>query len=74
MAWDGNRMMARGILLALGVPEAKIPEIEKAWRQIRGYKEYHIAVSADEAEVIEARAKAEGREVVDMARECLLGK
>ncbi len=74
MAWDGNRMMARGILLALGVPEEKIPEIEKAWRQIRGYKEYHIAVSADEAAAIEARAKAEGRDVADIAREHLLGK
>ena len=74
MAWDGNRMMARGILLALGVSQDKIPEIEKAWRQIRGYREYHIAVSADEAEAIEARAKAEGREVADIAREHLLGK
>ena len=74
MAWDGNRMMARGILLALGVPEAKIPEIEKAWRQIRGYREYHIAVSADEAEAIEARAKAEGRDIADIARDHLLGK
>ena len=74
MAWDGNRMMARGILLALGVPEEKIPEIEKAWRQIRGYREYHIAVSADEAEAIEARAKAAGRDIADIAREHLLGK
>jgi lysophospholipase L1-like esterase len=74
MAWDGNRMMARGILLALGVPEEKIPEIEKAWRQIRGYREYRISVSADEAEAIEARAKAAGRDVADMAREHLLGK
>ena len=74
MAWDGDRMMARGILLALGVSKGKIPEIEAAWRTMRGYKEYKIPVSANEAEVIEARTKAEGREVVDIARDYLLGK
>ncbi len=74
MVWDGNRMMARGILLALGVSKGKIPEIEAAWRTMRGYKEYKIPVSANEAEVIEARTKAEGREVVDIARDYLLGK
>ena len=74
MAWDGDRMMARGILLALGVPEAKLPEIEAAWRTIRGYKEYRIPVSADEAAQIEANAKAAGRDIVETARKALLEK
>ena len=74
MAWDGDRMMARGILLALGVSKDKIPEIEPAWRMMRGYKEYKISVSADEAKAIEERAKAEGLNVIDVARDALLGK
>ena len=74
MAWDGDRMMARGILLALGVSKDKIPEIEAAWRTMRGYKEYKISVSADEAKTIEERAKAEGLNVIDVARDALLGK
>ena len=74
MAWDGDRMMARGILLALGVPKDKIPEIEAAWRTMRGYREYKISVSADEAKAIEERASAQGVNVVDAARDALLGK
>ena len=74
MAWDGNRMMARGVLRAFGVPEERFPDIEKAWRQIRGFREYRIPVSADEAEAIEERAKADGRNVVESARDFLLGK
>ena len=74
MAWDGNRMMARGILLAMGVPKEKMPEIEKAWRQIRGYRDYTLSVSFDEAEAIEARVKAEGRPVVDILHAQLFGK
>lgn len=74
MAWDGDRMMARGILLALGVPADKIPEIEAAWRTIRGYWEYIVPVSADEAAAIDARAKAEGLSVAELVRNALLGK
>jgi lysophospholipase L1-like esterase len=74
MAWDGNRMMARGVLRAFGVPEEALPKIEKAWRQIRGFREYRISVSADEAKAIEERAKADGRNVVESARDFLLGK
>lgn len=74
MAWDGNRMMARGVLRAFGVPEETFHEIEKAWRQIRGFREYRIPVSADEAKAIEERAKADGREVIGSARDFLLDK
>ena len=74
MAWDGDRMMARGILLALWVPVDKIPEIEAAWRTIRGYWEYIVPVSADEAAAIDARAKAEGLSVAELVRNALLGK
>lgn len=74
MAWDGNRMMARGVLRAFGVPEEALPKIEKAWRQIRGFREYRISVSADEAKAIEERAKADGRNVVESARDFLLGR
>ena len=41
---------------------------------MRGYKEYKIPVSADEAKAIEERAKVEGINVVDFARNVLLGK
>ena len=74
MAWDGDRMMARGILLAFGVPESKIPEIEAAWRKMRGFREYRVSVSADEAAAIDARAKELGRDPADIARDALLGK
>ncbi len=74
MAWDGDRMMARGILLALGVSKDKLPEIEAAWRTIRGYREYKIPVSADEAKALEERAKAEGRSAADIVRDALFGK
>ena len=74
MAWDGDRMMARGILRAFGVPEAKFPEIEAAWRKMPGYKEYRIPVLADEAAQIEANAKAAGRDIVETARKALLAK
>ena len=33
MAPDGNRVMARCVLLAMGVPQEKIAEIEEAWRR-----------------------------------------
>ena len=74
MVWDGDRMMARGILRALGVPESKLPAIEAAWRTMRGYKEYRIPVSADEAAEIEANAKATGKDIVETARKALLSK
>jgi lysophospholipase L1-like esterase len=74
MAWDGNRMMARGVLRAFGVPEERFPDIEKAWRQIRGFREYRIPVSADEAKAIEERAKVDGRNAVESVRDFLLGK
>ena len=74
MAWEGDKLMARGILLALGVPEKKMPEIEAAWRTIRGYWEYKIKVSADEAKIIDERAKAKGCSVQDLLRDTLLGK
>ncbi len=74
MAWDGDRMMARGVLLALGVSEDKIPEIEAAWRKMRGFKEYRISVSADEAEFIEAQAKKTGANVADFARAALFDR
>ncbi len=74
MVWDGDRMMSRGILLALGVSKDKIPEIEATWRTMRGYREYKISVSADEAKAIEERANAGGVNIIDIARDALLGK
>ncbi len=71
MAWDGDRMMARGILLALGISEDKIPEIEKAWRSMRGYKEYKVFASADESAKLEEFAKAKGLTVNELARKAL---
>lgn len=74
MAWEGDTLMARGVLRALGIPEEKMPEIEAAWRTIRGYWEYRISVSADEAKAIDERAKAKGCKVEDLLRDALLGR
>lgn len=74
MAWEGDKVMARGVLLALGVPEAKMPEIEEAWRKMPGYRTYKVPVSADEAKVLDEKAKAKGCKVEDLFREALLAK
>ena len=74
MAWEGDKVMARGVLLALGIPESKMPEIEAAWRKMPGFWEYRIPVSADEAKALDEQAKAKGCKVADLFRAALLGE
>ncbi|MGI5868303.1 MAG: M60 family metallopeptidase [Kiritimatiellia bacterium] len=31
--WEGHKLLAKAVLKALGVPEAKLPDIEKAWNK-----------------------------------------
>ena len=72
MAYDGNCMMAWGVLRAMGVDESMKDKIFAEFARIPGARSIGIDVSAEEYVAFEARAKAAGKSVKEFAKELLL--
>jgi lysophospholipase L1-like esterase len=72
MAYDGNCMMAWGVLRAMGVDESMKDKIFAEFARIPGARSIGIDVSAEEYAAFEARAKAAGKSVKEFAKELLL--
>lgn len=59
MAFMGNVMMAWGVLEAMGVPQAKMAEILKAWYEMPGAFELKLSLSFRERQELNRRLKSE---------------
>jgi len=72
MNFEGNRMMAWGVLKALGVQEKDAARIWDEWRRMPGAADVRISLSQEEADLL--RKAANGRPLADYIREKVLGK
>lgn len=74
MAFGGNKMMAKGILRAFGVEEAKLSEIVAAWDALPGTASQNIPLSQIEYQEIYKAAKSQNLSVQDYVRRAVLPK
>lgn len=68
MAFGGNKMMARGILRAFGVEEAKLTEIVSAWDALPGTVPDNFSFSQNEYTELQKAAKSQNLSVQDFVR------
>ena len=74
MAWDGNRLMARGVLKAFGATADDIVRIEAAWRTMPGTSQVSTFLSRADYERYQQEAKTRGVKVSDVIAERLSAK
>ena len=74
MAFGGNKMMAKGILRAFGVDEAKLAEIVAAWENLPGTTSQMIPLSQNEYAQLVKAARAEKLPVTDYIRAKIIAK
>lgn len=74
MAWDGNRLMARGVLKAFGATADDIARIEEAWRTMPGTSQVSTFLSRADYERYQNEAKSRGVKVSDVIAERLSAK
>ena len=72
MAYKGNCMMAWGVLKAMGVDESMKERIFAEFARIPGACSISIDVTAEEYAAFEAKAKASGKSVKELAKDLLL--
>ena len=71
IAFMGNRMMAWGVLKAMGVDESMKEKIFAEFARIPGACSVTVGVSADEYSILESKAKAAGKSVAEFAKDRL---
>ena len=74
MAFGGNKMMAKGILRAFGVEEAKLAEIVASWNDLPGTSPQTVPFSQKESAELVKAAKAEKLSVPDFIRSKVVAK